>query len=984
MTDIRPSQAAFDIPHTKQALETALSVFYNSFSNNNSNIVSENISQVKTNNIDLVNKFLDTLMGSSAEERTKIQQTLITQNTTSKEKDPLPSYNVRAPYIEVYINGLLLVPPNIKAFQDSAWSADKKNFTNPNYETELNNMAKANPELSEAANELDVLFQSLKLEMPIGGVLGTISGSMTLFSRNPIEFLSFLWDTANIEATGLPECKLRFGWSIARSDGQVEKLLSPFLSFLITNTGITDPGKVIGSEFTLSLQDAGSCVLQNSSGDMALKPDYPQQQLRVLIEKCLGFRLFTLDDLLSLGKVEEQTTKTTESTASSGSTATAVLTASTTPVKTFSGSGNENIAANTPEAKNEQALNKAAGKLIDVTVANTNTINPSITVSSASAVTSVGDAINAKYVVDSTKSTTQVTAVQTTTTTTAGSPSSGRTFFLNEQTPALRLNSNTLENVIAQLLNIITCRWYPIDNNSLQAEIASISDNESKISQFQHSFDTTKDPVERKKIEEAAAGATIKIATACSLIWVPFFPPGIATTSGDYFGDITKETGAFLLIPKATSDFGLTASSFPLIYGPGGSSIPYFYGGAQNVFAKLTEAVSGSKLGYSNMVGEVLSLNTNFSNLTVQMKNNYDESITYRQNGQFISPKNSNRLQLKQRLEAETKALGSSNAKEYQALAEARAKNNFKAIRQRFKQSLAPRILANDVETGGSAKTVAVNKLKHRIGTFLNYPFTVSMTVLGDPYLVRQGIGAFEILNYYPSVSGETFKFNALVSGAYMPQKISYNLSLGDFTTEIQAMKIEESVKNTTQARIEEIVEQAATPTDSATTNAQNENILRSLETLNLETMSGNLTQLDSIYVLSDQQKRDIENKIALQRQSIEKLHLGFEKEEAALLEYKVSLISSYIDSDSTLKNTRTTADINCLKSQIRGVYSTQQATTNLLHYTVGLASKDVLQTGVDNTKDSKSRLTTLDTLYTKLKESRFSDIKNGLNTQSK
>jgi hypothetical protein len=40
------------------------------------------------------------------------------------------------------------------------------------------------------------------------------------------------------------------------------------------------------------------------------------------------------------------------------------------------------------------------------------------------------------------------------------------------------------------------------------------------------------------------------------------------------------------------------------------------------------------------MVGEVIGFNANFSNLVALMKNNYDEAMTYRQNGKFIKPGN--------------------------------------------------------------------------------------------------------------------------------------------------------------------------------------------------------------------------------------------------------------------------------------------------------------------------------------------------------
>ena len=109
--------------------------------------------------------------------------------------------------------------------------------------------------------------------------------------------------------------------------------------------------------------------------------------------------------------------------------------------------------------------------------------------------------------------------------------------------------------------------------------------------------------------------------------------------------------------------------------------------------------------------------------------------------------------------------MGASNAEDYLNVWSSKNMPKFKAVKQRFKQSIAPRYLVSNTEytdsnsDNTSARKLALNKLKHRIGTFLNYPFTMSMNILGDPYLIRQGIGAFEVINYYPTLDGSKLKF---------------------------------------------------------------------------------------------------------------------------------------------------------------------------------------------------------------------------------
>lgn len=880
-------------------IQTALTTFKASFNTD----TTVNPSKQATNNINAINVFLDSLIGNSADRQTA-QDILTTSAKSGKATEPLPSYNVRAPYIEIYINGVLMVPQNIQALQDVKWSSDTKNtFTNPNYTEEVNNLnMRATTSTINQIDNLEVLFQALELSMPLGGVLGTITGTLSLFSRTPIEFLSFLWDFDKEDRTvGLPECKLRFGWSIARTDGQVEKLLTPLLSFLIMNTGITDPGEGKGSTFTLTLQDAGSAVLQNSSSNAAIIADYPQDQLRLLLEGFLGFRLFTLDDLLQLTTSQPVATQTTTITTTS-----------------------------------------------------------------------------------------DVGATSTTTTQSTTPDTSNKTFFLTDVSPSLRLNSNIFETTVNNLLNLISCRWYPVSKDSVSQERRDSVDAEDKLKIFRNAYNSG-EAIDTEEVNSLSA----KVATACCLVFVPSFPASIR--SSNTASDITfEETGAYLLLPKITSDYSLTASSFPLIYGPGGSSLPYFYGGAQNVFARLTEAVSGTTTGHANMVGEVINLNSNFSNLTAVMNNDYNEEITYRENGAHLNTgsvitltKQESRDRKRKQLEVDLAKIGPNQTPtQYTNTYKSTELPKFKLIRSRFMMSIAPRYLVNNVATGMTAKQLAGNKLKHRIGTFLNYPFTISMSVLGDPYLIRQGIGAFEIINYYPSLTGDVLKFNALVSGVYQPSKISYHLTSGDFTTEIQAMKIPEAIKDTTQAKIELVGAAAAKISSNITDLANiehNQELLNAIETVNLETLQTVTPNLNTIYCLSQANADDFKLKVKAKTESLAVEGLTIAAQTRALNTYKIALVDGYITNDTELNKTQTQAYIDTLKAKVSVVYSNPTSSVDILNYTIGLESNNSISSNgslssVYNTPTG--RVSDLNTLYTALQQSRFSDIKNGLSKQ--
>lgn len=823
----------------------ALKKFYSEFKKNNALSLGRGVTAKR--NIDSVNKLLDSLLGSADEsERVRNMskaKSVDNLTTETNNKPALPSYNVRAPYVEVYINDVMVIPstdPN--KFVDSRYDnivstsgggADA-NFTNADYKAANIFSDKS---FAKAVAGLDVLFQSVNLSMPFGGVAPTISGTLTLFSRTPIEFLSFLFDAGsdNPDGAGLPICQLRFGWNLSRADGKVEKILTPMLSFLIVNTQMADPGKSVGSEFTLTLQDSGSAVLQNSSADIGLLEDYPQEQLRVILEKFLGFRLFTLDDLLFLDEPE----------------ANQKILGTTVPQKL--------------NYKTKKEVNEYYDKLVTegtITAEQAKTAKEEFSQSYASAEAAgkkgetdiVGEVINSR-----------------------------RTFFSTDKTAAVRANSNTFEHVINSLVEKIYCRWYPVTNSELSKERQSSATAVDSIRQLQKQLADTQDV----KVKEKLVKEVEKVATACILIYVPHFPRSLKTTSNDHFGEFPNEDGAFLLLPKVSSNYDLDALSLPLIYGPGGSAMPYLYGAAQNLFSRLSESDEGSTKGLSYRVGEVLDANVNYNNLVAVMKNTYTEEMAYAETGKHINNgynvhlEKTNRQAEEEKLNKikKDKFLGSADA--FLAAWKTESNPRFTLVRSRLKGTLAPRGLVKNVgfvttaNTSGafSARKVAELTLKHRLGTFLNYPVSLGMSILGDPYLIRQGVGAFELLNYFPTADGKSIRFNPLLSGVYVPLKITHHLSMGDYTTSIEAIKVPDRVRDTVKANIESLGKKASTIEDNPIEAAEAAIIYDAIQNINLEAMTGILgTSIDSVYTMTPKQSEKLRLARLKEKERLDKL----------------------------------------------------------------------------------------------------------------
>jgi hypothetical protein len=88
------------------------------------------------------------------------------------------------------------------------------------------------------------------------------------------------------------------------------------------------------------------------------------------------------------------------------------------------------------------------------------------------------------------------------------------------------------------------------------------------------------------------------------------------------------------------------------------------------------------------------------------------------------------------------------------------------------------------------AQEAATDFLAQRLGNLLYSATSISMAVMGDPFLVRQGIGAFELLHYFIDKKGTGLRYNYLLSGVYLVQSINHSISQGRYITNIKAFKI--------------------------------------------------------------------------------------------------------------------------------------------------------------------------------------------------
>lgn len=801
----------------------ALKGFYSSFTTINL-YGSENLNLQKQNNINQVNILLDSLFKkqSSVDLAT---QTLF----KSSSKTPLPSYNTRTPYVKLLINGLQFIP-------------------NINTWTDVERSAIANTIDSLILNDIEVEFQNLELTMPFGGVGSTITGTITLFSRDPIELISFINDYYQAAPTSdtsdsdpaLPVVELAIGWSIGQESGN-SFLISPNMEFLVMGMSMTDPGKGQGAEITLKIQDKGSAILANSSTNICITSDYPQQQLRTIIEGLLGLRLFTLDDLLylnvsnagklsSIGYSDDTTSRTLiaqiskyVSTPASASDSSgflkseyedilAGLRASLDPA-----TANAVLSTNKDESK---TIFQLATELKQAGISYSNILN----------------------------------AIE-----------SNRTFFVNEKNPVLRINNNTLKNSIESLVDRIQCRWYPISNNKLLSEIAEKPTTDTSLFNIKQKIAQATTEEEKKKSNLEFEQAVNKLSTSCVLVWVPTFPEGIDTTgSKNYEVDVTTP-GAYLLLPKTLVDPTLNEVQLPLIYGPGGSSAPWFYAGGQNVLQ--------TGLANNNLIpmayGEVLDITMEHNNLLELMRLKIDETAMYAATGERWAATNqakTNKVDIKAmrakkiadlKLQAPNLINKVNENLKSQITAFKAFRVKFKPGRAIFGNTISPRIVIQGDNLSSTSisprdrtnfnptdiKTFAKDRLANRITLFLGYPTTIGMSILGDPFLLRQGIGAFELLNYFPSKDGKTMKLNFLSSGIYMPTTMTHSISTGEYITRINAIKCPYPVPGS-------LLRSLTTPTSSENSSSQSyleaEQQLLASATLDLENQVLNLPALSS------------------------------------------------------------------------------------------------------------------------------------------
>ena len=198
----------------------------------------------------------------------KAQASSNTANQSANQA--LPTYNVRTPFITLSINNQAIFP------------------------------------LDGATGEDRIHFEEFSVSSPLAAAEMTVNGTLRLFAKDPSSIITAISDTEyNKDAIdGQPILTAQWGWKLATPSGQggVKTVTTPIVAFLITNIQMTNP-EVGGLEFTFTLQDKGNTYLQYTCPNLAIESDYPQQQIRTLIEGCCGMRLFTLDDLLNLQNI---------------------------------------------------------------------------------------------------------------------------------------------------------------------------------------------------------------------------------------------------------------------------------------------------------------------------------------------------------------------------------------------------------------------------------------------------------------------------------------------------------------------------------------------------------------------------------------------------------------------------------------------------------------------------------------------------------
>lgn len=700
----------------------------------------------------------------------------------------VPSFNVRTPVIKLELNGTEIYP-NKKILGTNKYENSKLNF------------------------------QSMNLTMPFGGIEKTVQGTVTIFTKNPEEIFTYMnsWDSQELRdksVDGFPTLTMEFGWAFSDSsylggDVQVNTVsaVSPKLRFLITSVAMDDPGAA-GTTFTFTLQELGTVVLQNSSDSLIIASDYPQQQLRTLLEGILHIRLFTLDDLL------------------------------------YAGSQNTELIAGKGALLKDEELTQifkdrgqAAFSTYQTQTFFTNTPGPAIPINNRNFLT-VANELAAQCrckwyphsnIADEAAKDTQASK--------------------EAMTRLLKLG-NDLKQVKALTSNSI-----PED---LQSSILDYKPGEKtqvyegeELSHVKDVFSLGKVATEDFLRSQIKAEMP-KLAARSRLIWVPNVPSDWNTTGSKYYAEAKNkhdstaadagayEEGAFFLLPELLDDYDIFTQDLPVQYGPGASAMPYFYGSGQNVF----QASVGSR--EPAMFGEVVALAASHSNLIGIMAASASETLTYAVDGKRLnvledinkfatskqpSPKITPANKITKEQMDKNAAVVQEKIDKAKATFSA-AKNRFKSAR--FKGALALgtgnlNIFDDDSMTGtnksrfntdppvtlntGAAETASL-KVKTRVSNFLRYPTAAKITILGDPNLLRLGPGCFELFSYYPVEHEDgsvTQAMNTLTSGVYFVTKIEHSITGGDFLTTLDGQKIEDpmnvpsSITNKIAKKVKEV-----------------------------------------------------------------------------------------------------------------------------------------------------------------------------------
>ncbi len=684
----------------------------------------------KTKTIAIVNDLLTRLLDSESSKL--IQDILKSQGANSLGVSGVgsntnnnmyyPSFNIRTPIVELYINKAQIYPNKFDL------------GTQKLVPTKMN-------------------FQSFNLSMPLGGVEKTITGTLTLFTKNPQEILQSLdifgngSTTVNFTTGGLPVVDLKFGWAFNSSTSDtISKALSPTLHFLVTNVAMSDPSSV-GTTFTLSLQELGSTILQYSTDDLLLDPDYPQQQLRALLEGFLHIRLFTLDDILYLNQYN-------------------------------------------------------SGKSPDISTA--------------------------------------------------------QTFFTTDKLCSIGIGNRTFFTVANELASLCRCQWYPHSNvdtstqnaktessnaftyaNTLANDLKMIkggnnttltTDQASELSNtLSNSLGSFKGKITDKTSVDAAKkiltgelqSSIARLSTKSILFWVPNVPASWKTSGSDFYNNNRDgeapspyPEGAFFLLPDILDNYDIFTQDIPVQYGPGASSMPYFYGSGQNV---LQESISNGTT-IPKLFGEVISISTNHSTMIATLATAADENLAYGVNGKrlnqleaasFAINKNvssepglqpdSSQIQIDQQAQKDRTA---KIAKTVSKSAKAQLNSWYKgaigigangALAMYEDTTLRDKDKSLPYADPGGPSQSAFYAVKSRVSSFLRWPTQVKISILGDPNLLRLGPGCFELFSYYPVEHDNgtvTQDINALTSGLYFVEGIEHSISGGEFITILSGSKI--------------------------------------------------------------------------------------------------------------------------------------------------------------------------------------------------